>query len=182
MGEQGFTITEFLIACALLSLLMAAIVKSFALFNDTYTAQNTAANLQQIARTGMDIMSQNIRMAGFNPLKIAGVGIQGDSSGNRIQFSYDADADGNLADNEVITFFHEDNRLKRQLGDGDRVAIIDNVTDLKFIYRDVDNNVTGDPSDIKTVEISMTVTQPAGPRRTISRTYATRVMCRNLGL
>ena len=189
MGIQGFTVIEFLIACALLSVLMAAMVKFFTMINYTYTTQNAAANLQQVVRTGIDIMTQNIRMAGFNPLKLAGVGIQADSSDISIHLSYDENADGIIDDeddpddnNEIVRYFHEDNQLKRQIGGGNRVGIIDNVTDLEFTYLDVNDNVTEIPSAIKSVEISMTVTEPAGRRQTISRTYATRVMCRNLGL
>jgi type IV pilus assembly protein PilW len=189
MGDQGFTVVEFLIACALLSVLMAAMVKFFTMINYTYTTQNAAANLQQVVRTGIDIMTQNIRMAGFNPFKLPGVGIQADSSDDSIHFSYDENEDGiiddenNTDDNkEIVRYFHEENQLKRQIGDGDHVGIIDNVTDLTFTYFDVNDNVTTVSSAIKTVEISMTVTEPAGRRQTISRTYATRVMCRNLGL
>lgn len=189
IADQGFTIAEILVACALLSVLMTAMVKLFTLIDYTYTRQNAAANLQQVARTGMDIMTKNIRMAGFNPFKLSGVGIQADSSAESIHFSYDKNADGIIDDenddddnDEIVTYFHDDNQLKRQIGDGNRVGIIDNVTDLTFTYLDVNDDVTADPSTAKTVEISMTVTEPAGRRRTISRTYSTRVMCRNLGL
>lgn len=189
IGDQGFTVAEVLIACALLSVLMAAMVKFFSLINYTYTTQNAAANLQQVVRTGMDIMTQNIRMAGFNPFKLTGVGIQADSSADSIHFSYDENADGIVDDvndpsdnDEIVRYFHEDNQLKRQIGDGNREGILDNVSDLTFTYLDRNNEVTADTNAIKTVEISMTVTEPAGRRQTISRTYATRVMCRNLGL
>jgi len=188
-GVQGFTVIEFLIACALLSVLMAAMVKFFTMVSHTYTAQNAAANLQQVVRTGIDIMTQNIRMAGFNPLQLAGVGIQADSSDSNIHFSYDENADGIIDDeddpddnHEIVRYFHEDNQLKRQVGGGNRVGIIDNVTDLEFTYLDVNGNVAQSPGAIKSVEISMTVTEPAGRRQTISQTYATRMMCRNLGL
>jgi prepilin-type N-terminal cleavage/methylation domain-containing protein len=40
----------------------------------------------------------------------------------------------------------------------------------------------GDRSDIRTVEISITVEEPAGRRNTVQRTYTTRVRCRNVGL
>jgi len=192
MGNQGFTVAEFLVACALLSILMAAMVKLFAMINTTYTTQNVAANLQQVVRTGLDIMTQNIRMAGFNPFKLAGVGIQADSSADSIHFSFDRNEDGfiDIEDStennyEIVRYFHQDNKLKRKIGDGDRISIIDNVTDLSFTYLDAndeDINVAADSGAVKTVEISMTVTEPAGRRQTISRTYATRVMCRNLGL
>jgi type IV pilus assembly protein PilW len=189
MGDQGFTVVEFLIACALLSVLMAAMVKFFTMINYTYTTQNAAANLQQVVRTGIDIMTQNIRMAGFNPFKLPGVGIQADSSDDSIHFSYDENEDGIIDDendaeddNEIVRYFHEDNQLKRQIGDGNRMGLIDNVSDLTFTYLDGNDQVTADTNAIKTVEISMTVTESAGRRQTISRTYATRVMCRNLGL
>lgn len=189
MGDQGFTVVEFLIACALLSVLMATMVKLFTLINYTYTTQNAAASVQQVVRTGIDIMTQNIRMAGFNPLQLAGVGIQADSSADSIRFSYDKNADGIIDDendaddnDEVVRYLHEDNQLKRQLGDGNRIGILDNVTDLTFTYLDENDQVTADSNAIKTVEISMTVSVPAGRRKTVSRTYATRVLCRNLGL
>ena len=89
MGVRGFTVVEFLIACALLSVLMATMVKFFTMINYTYTSQNSAANLQQVVRTGIDIMTQSILMAGFNPFKLADVGIQADSSDSSIHFSYD---------------------------------------------------------------------------------------------
>jgi hypothetical protein len=128
-------------------------------------------------------------MAGFNPFKLPGVGIQADSSDDSIHFSYDENEDGIIDDendaeddNEIVRYFHEDNQLKRQIGDGNRMGLIDNVSDLTFTYLDGNDQVTADTNAIKTVEISMTVTESAGRRQTISRTYATRVMCRNLGL
>ncbi len=182
IGDKGFTITEFLIAFALLSVLMAGMIKLFTLLNQSYTTQNVAAGVQQVVRTGIGIMTQNIRMAGFNPLKLADVGIKDDFSENSIHFSYDLDADGIVKDEEDIRFFHEDQKLKRQIRTGNRIALIDNVTDLKFTYLDVFDKTTDNHGDIKTVVISMTVTEPAGRRQSLSRTYSTRVICRNLGL
>ena len=60
--------------------MLAVMVKLFALVNQSYTTQNVAANVQQVVRTGIDIMTQNIRMAGFNPLKLNDVGIKNDFS------------------------------------------------------------------------------------------------------
>jgi len=189
MGDLGFTVVELLIACALLSMMMAAMVKFFTMINSTYTTQNAAASVQQVVRTGMDIMTQNIRMAGFNPLHLADVGIQAESTADSIRFSYDKNADGiiDAADDpddndEVVTYLHQDNQLKRRLGDGNRIGILDNVTDLTFTYLDGNDQVTVDSNAVKTVEISMTVAVPAGRGKTVSRTYATRVLCRNLGL
>ena len=84
-GNKGFTVAEFLVAIALLSVMLAVMVKLFALINQSYTTQNVAANVQQVVRTGIDIMTQNIRMAGFNPLKLDAVGIKNDFSETEYQ-------------------------------------------------------------------------------------------------
>ena len=181
-GDAGFTVTEFLVAFSLLSILMAAMISLFIMLSQSYTTQNVAAGVQQIVRTGIDMMAQNIRMAGFNPLNLDGVGFKSDISTNSIHFSYDLDADGDVEDDEDITFFHEDQKLKRRMRAGNRISIIDNVTDLTFAYLDENNQPADHHEDIKTVVISMTVTAPAGRNKYLSRTYATRVYCRNLDL
>jgi type IV pilus assembly protein PilW len=182
IGDKGFTVTEFLVAFAMLSMLMAAMISLVTKLNQSYTTQNVAAGVQQVVRLGIDIMTQNIRMAGFNPLKISDVGIKDDISANSIHFSYDKDADGVVAKDEYITFLHEDQKLKRQIKEGNRITLIDNVTDLTFTYLDENDQTADHNADIKTVVVSMTVTAPAGRRQSLSRTYSTRVICRNLAL
>lgn len=181
-GDRGFSVAEFLVAFALLSVMLAVMVKLFGLINQSYTTQNVAANVQQVVRNGIDIMTQNIRMAGFNPLKLSDVGIKSDFSQNNIHFSYDLDSDGTVMSDEDIRFFHEDQKLKKQKRGGNRITLIDNVTNLKFFYLDANDQTTENQADIKTVVISLTVSEPAGRRRSLSRTYTTRVICRNLGL
>jgi type IV pilus assembly protein PilW len=181
-GDRGFSVAEFLVAFALLSVMLAVMVKLFGLINQSYTTQNVAANVQQVVRNGIDIMTQNIRMAGFNPLKLSDVGIKSDFSQNNIHFSYDLDSDGTVMSDEDIRFFHEDQKLKKQKRGGNRITLIDNVTNLKFSYLDENDQATENQADIKTVVISLTVSEPAGRRRSLSRTYTTRVICRNLGL
>jgi prepilin-type N-terminal cleavage/methylation domain-containing protein len=179
-GEEGFTLAEFLVAMALLTVLMAGMVKLFTLLDQSYTTQNVAAGVQQVVRTGIDIMTKNIRMAGFNPLKLPDVGIQTDISQSKIHFSYDLDADGSISnDNEDISYLYEDQQVKRITGSGATEAFINNVSDLKFTYRDLNDQTTSNHKAVKTVEISMTVTEPAGRRGMLSRTYFTRVICRN---
>ena len=100
IGVHGFTLIEVIISLAVISMLMAAIINMFSSLSQSYTTQNIAAGIQQVVRTGIDIIAQNIRMAGFNPLKIPDVGFSNDISENRIHFSYDLDEDGAIADDE----------------------------------------------------------------------------------
>jgi prepilin-type N-terminal cleavage/methylation domain-containing protein len=182
IGNHGFTLIEVIIALAMISMLMSAIISIFSNLNQSYATQNVAAGIQQVVRTGIDIIAQNIRMAGFNPLKLPDVGFRDDISENRIHFSYDLDEDGTIADDEDITFFLQDDKLKRQIRGGYRISLIENVSDLRFSYLNDNDETAGNPQDIKTVIISMTVTEPVGGKRLLSRTYSTRILCRNLSL
>jgi hypothetical protein len=70
------------------------------------------------------------------------------------------------------------------LGSGPVTAtLLDNVTDLTFTYLDQGDNLLPEPvavDQIRTVLISLTVQRPAGREGPVSRTYSTRVRCRNL--
>jgi hypothetical protein len=56
------------------------------------------------------------------------------------------------------------------------------VSDLQFGYLDANDAETSVLDEIRAVEISLTVREPAGKQRFLSRTYATRILCRNLVL
>jgi type IV pilus assembly protein PilW len=182
MGHRGFTLIEIMMALALMSVLLTAIITLFSNLNQSFTSQRVTAGVQQVVRTGIDIMVQNIRMAGFNPLKLTEVGFKEDLSSNSIRFTFDLNEDGVITNDEDITYLHHDNKLKRKLKGGYRISLVENVTALRFSYLNDRNELTDNPGEVKTVIISMTVKEPAGRRQSVSRTYATRVFCRNLGL
>jgi len=181
-GNQGFTVAEFLVASALLSVMLAGMIKFFTVINQFYTTQNAAAYVQQVVRYGIDIMTQNIRMVGFNPLSLSDVGIMDDFSQESIHFTFDLNSNGTIDDDEDIRFLLDDHTLKRQQSEGNRITLIENVTDLSFTYLDVNDQITNNRAEIRSVVVSMTVSEPAGNGQSISRTYSTRVICRNLGL
>jgi type IV pilus assembly protein PilW len=184
-GDTGFTLAELVMAMGIMVIVVAAIISLFTSLNRMYTTQGVAAGVQQVARTGIDIMTRNIRMAGFNPLNINPIGIvQADS--NSIRFKYDTNGSGTIATNgdEDIAYRLTNSQLVQQKnGNGNRYPLIDNVSALTFNYFDEDGEtVIDDPAAIRSVEISLTVEEPAGRDQVVSRTYSTRVICRNLSL
>lgn len=186
LGSAGFSLAEVLIALGLLSIFMAAVIGLFISIETSYATQNAAAGLQQVVRTGMDIMTHQIRMAGYNPMKIvrpigSEVGFQQDSTDNYIHFSYDLDMDSTLDTNEDIAYMLVDNKLKLQKSGGNRITLIDNVSELKFSYLDQDGQTAASVQDIKSVVISLVASAPAGRKQMITRSYTTRVICRNAG-
>lgn len=181
-STEGFTITEIIVGLALASVILTAMISVFSSLSQSYTTQNVAAGVQQATRTGIDYMIQNIRMAGFNPFRLAEVGIKNDISKSSFHFSYDEDEDGTIASKEDITFKLEDGTLRRITMGGNSEPLIENVSNLEFTYLDINDDTTSNPMAIRAVEVSMTVAEAAGREQKVSRTYSTRVICRNMGL
>jgi len=190
-GDAGFTLAELVMAMGIMVIVVAAIISLFTSLNRMYTTQGVAAGVQQVARTGIDIMTRNIRMAGFNPLNINLIGIV-QAGSDSIRFQYDTNGSGTIDtnavgdDNEDMAYLlNENNQLIRQLNGkpASNQALVDNVSALTFNYFDEDGEtVIDDPAAIRSVEVSLTVEEPAGRGQVVSRTYSTRVICRNLSL
>lgn len=185
-GDEGFTLAEVVMALGIMLVVLTAIINLFTSLNRTYTTQNVAAGVQQVTRAGIDIMTRYIRMAGLNPLNLNPIGIV-QASPDMIRFKLDTDGDGTIATNtseDMAYLLNGNKQLIRQLnGDSySNVSLVENVTDLTFRYLDNQDLETNELSAIRTVEVSLTVAEPAGRDRVLSRTYATRVICRNLNL
>ena len=187
-GNAGFTLTELVLAMGIMLVVLAAIISLFTSLTRSYTTQTVAAGVQQVARAGIDIMTRNIRMAGLNPLGINPIGIV-EAALESIRFQYDTNGDGIIGtgtgSREDIGYLLIDGKLMRQLrGNSDtNEALVENVSVLTFVYLDANGDaVTNDLTAIRTVNVSLTVEEPAGRGRFLSRTYATRVICRNLNL
>jgi hypothetical protein len=167
---------------------MAAVGGVFTTLKKSYTKQTVAADVQQGVRAGIDFMAENIRMAGLDPAGTGLFGIEAPPGSDSIDFTGDMNLNGTLDNPSVapdpperISFYLDGNQVK-QSANGSVDALVDNVTDLTFTYYDADDLVTAVAGDIRTVQISMTVAEPAGAGGTLHRTYTTRVKCRNLGL
>jgi len=189
--NAGFTLAELVLAMGIMLVVLAAIISLFTSLTRSYTTQTVAAGVQQVARAGIDIMTRNIRMAGLNPLDIYPIGIV-EATPNSIRFRYDTNGDGTI-DTNAIENANEDmgyllntnHQLIRQLNGkaNSNRSLVDNVSALTFGYLDANGDtVTSDLTAIRTVEVSLTVAEPAGRDQILSRTYATRVICRNLNL
>jgi type IV pilus assembly protein PilW len=225
----GFTLVEILVGLGLASVVMVVVVGIFTTMGRSFTTQNVAADAQQLTRAGVELMIQEIRMAGLDPSGNANATIVNDfdvASGfhedhdgkiepvdaTHFSFTMDEDMDGIIdhcrstgdlsgctevhdnIHNELIAFRLNNGTLQRYRGDSATWEDLteNNVSSLNFTYYDASgealkvDEATGALLDsvdaIRTVEISMTVQLPAGRGGTLSRTYSTRVICRNIGL
>jgi type IV pilus assembly protein PilW len=198
--EHGFTLVDILVGLAMASIVMAAIISLFTSVGRSYTIQNVAADVQQVTRAGVEHMTQNIRMAGLDPLGTAGAEIK-EFTADKIRFTLDrcdvpvggpvgcGSPDGDVDDKfENVTYRWDpgERKLKQTLYEGTgsvyTETLVENVSNVTFTYFDEDDGVPSDAADIRTVVIAMTVEDPAGRGGIMKRTYSARVRCRNLGL
>lgn len=179
--KDGFTLVEMLVALLIASIISAAAYSIFTSVTRAYTAQSVASKVQQRVRATIDFMVRDIRMAGLDPLRTNSAGIVSATS-TAFQFTSDKNMDGDINDAaEDITYAVTGGSLRLTDDQGTEI-LAEYVTTFEFAYFDKDGTVTTNTDDIRSVEISMTVQEPAGRGKRISRTYNTLVRCRNLGL
>ena len=181
---DGFTVTELVLALAMMMMVMAAMVGLLISLNRSYTTQNVTAGVQQVTRAGINIMTRDIRRAGSNPLKINQIGIL-EASVDKFRFQHDANGNGTIEsdqDEDIAYLLNRNHQLIRQKDGNSRSnkSLVNHVEDLTFKYIDREDEETSILEDIQSIEISLMVREPAGGNKFISRTYSTRVICRNL--
>lgn len=201
--NRGFTLVEILVTLAIVSIIMTVIYVVYSSSLQSYTTQDVAAGVQQSLRVGIEYMARDIRMAGFAPVKGAVFGIE-EASASKIRFTQDTidttlvppNYNGVINDDasERITYrFDAGNRQLIRILDEARdteseLVVLDNVTALSFRYFDETDNDLGLPvpalnlGDIRGMDITLTLREPAGRSAPVERSITQRVLFRNLGL
>lgn len=150
--NRGFTLVELMVGLVLSVLLIAAIFSTYRATSGGLRSQDLVVEMQQNLRTAVIMMTQELRMAGYDPTGSAGASITV-ADRNSITFSIVADDDGEDNDgddqidesNELKTIeysfydayededFGDINDIGRQVG-GVKRAIAENIEDLQFYY------------------------------------------------
>ena len=205
-SNNGLSLVELLMAMAASLVILAAVYSVFSITSKNCTTQNVAASTQQNLRSAIGLIARDIRAAGLDP---AGSGSFGfiEASSNTIGFTIDSIDSGSGVFNgtvdetnfEQITYEFQGGQIRQILYEDtaseNEASLISNIilTDpvsgerkSKFSYFDAANNDLGDPvpndqlEDIRTVEILMTIQEPAGRDEPVTRTLTRRIECRNM--
>src|SRR5437870_3414376 len=100
---HGFTLVELLIAMAMSGIVLGAAVNTFITQRRSYALQEQITEMTQVTRAAMELMTQEIRMAGYNPARASFDGITYDPT--QLQIRADLNGDGDTADaNETIVY------------------------------------------------------------------------------
>jgi type IV pilus assembly protein PilW len=192
-SARGFSLIELMVAMAMACIVLTSVYSLHAALMKSYTTQNVAADAQDAIRAAVDMMAEDIMMAGFDPVITGGFGIV-EASADSIRFTLDRNMDGIQAPDasalEDIQYFKSGTQLRQKLngasgGPALEDEFVANVTALIFNYFDRDGQQMAapvNPPDIRTIEVRMAVQAPAGRDKVVERTYATRFRIRNLDL
>jgi prepilin-type N-terminal cleavage/methylation domain-containing protein len=188
--QRGFSMSELLVVCAILGIVMAGVLSLLMVGQQSATTTSNKVDAQANARVGIERMIEEIREAGYLPAgptcpgapatpcppfnyafsaitnqSATGLTIQNDwNANNTIQTTSVVDpiSGGNRGE-QVIYSFADGQLSRREMGvDAAPVVLASGIISLAFTYLDQGNTVTGTAADIRTVTITMTTQQSTG--------------------
>ena len=177
--ENGFTLTELLVAMVIAGVVMAAVYSAYVSQQKSYEITEEVSAIQQNLRAAMFFLERDIRMAGYDPSGTDNFGFQNIvlNSQDTIRVTWDEDEDGLSGATEYVFYKVEDNALKQDGGDGNDDIIAEDITEVTFEFLTGTGNPTSVASDIRMVDITLTGVK-GGHRRDLT----TRIYCRNMGM
>src|SRR6266446_8223224 len=143
--ESGFTLAELLIALAITGIVLSAAVNTFIAQRRAYALQEHVTAMTQGTRAAMEMVTREIRMAGYNPAGTNFDGITYDPT--HVQIRADLNGDGDTADaHETIVYAYNPatQQLMRET-DGSSQPIADHIQAFTFDYVDGAGTATPDP-------------------------------------
>lgn len=189
LNERGtVTVAELLAAVVMTAASMGAMYSMMIAQNQVFSAQDRAVEMEQTARTIMTMISRELRMAGYNPVR--GISFNGITY-DPVQLHIQADLNGNgvLTDtNEDITYSFDAANLRLLRTAPNSLIVFQNIQTFTFSYLDVNGNPTTTTADIRQVMVSIKARaanpDPAYPENNGYRTLTlqSRVTPRDLGL
>ena len=162
--DSGFTLIELLIAMALALLVIGSLSSAIISQFKTFDAQEQVTEMIQDARAAMDMISREVKMAGYDPTGEGIVGVPYSSTQLQILMDINDDAgtgvgDGDTNDsneNIIYTYDSTNKRIDRNTG-GSTQPLAENIQSFTFQYYDTDGNTTMTAADIRQIEITITV-------------------------
>jgi type IV pilus assembly protein PilW len=165
-NDRGFTLVEIMVALALAGIVMASIYTAFLSQQRSYLAQEQVSAMQQNIRAGLNMLTREIRMAGFDPTANAGATISA-ATVDSITFSMDQNEDedtdiGDAGENITYSLYIAEDGLQKLGRKNPNInqAVAENIEELEFFYTLADGTKTTTPSaaelaKIKSVQISI---------------------------
>ena len=179
--KEGFTLTELMVSMAIGMVMLAAVTTTFMLQTKTYNAQQQINEMEQNARGVLDVITRELKMAGYKPNGGSFSGVT--YSTTQLMIQTDLDASGGISTsataNEQITYAYDstNKQITRAVGTGGALVLADNITAFTFSYLDSTGASTTTSANIRQVSISITArTANPDPNYTSNGGYRTYTM------
>lgn len=178
---EGFTLVELMVSMGIGMVILAAVTTTFMSQTRIYNAQEQINEMQQNARGALDILSRELKMAGYKP---NGGGFNGVTySTTQLMVQADLNSDGAISTsstaNEQITyaFDNANEQITRAVGSGSAQILAEHISAFTFNYLDSAGAATTVSVNIRQVSITITAkTAKPDPNYTSDggyRTYTT---------
>jgi len=165
----GFTLIELLVSIGIGMVVLAAVTTTFMSQTRFYSAQEQVNEMEQNARGAFDLITRELKMAGYKPNGGSFSGVTYNTT--QLLIETDLDASGLISTsstpctssppsncNEQIAYTRDstNNQIKRALGSGAAEVAADNITAFTLSYLDSNGNPTAVTADIRQVSVSIT--------------------------
>jgi type IV pilus assembly protein PilW len=159
---DGFTLVELMVSMSIGMTIVAAVTTTFMSQTRIYNAQEQINEMQQNARGVLDIITRELKMAGYNPNGASFNGVTYNTTELLVQA--DLDSSGTISTistaNEQITYAYDivNKRITRAVGSAGAQILANNITAFTFGYLDGTTGATTISANIRQVIISITAT------------------------
>lgn len=158
--NSGFSLIELVVAMGIGMVVLAAVTTTFISQTRFYTAQEQINEMEQNARGALDLITRELKMAGYTPA--AGVFYGVTYSTSQLMIQADLDSSGAISTstsaNEQITYAYDstNQRITRKVGTGTAEVLANNITAFTFSYLDSSGTATANSANIRQVGIDIT--------------------------
>lgn len=142
--SRGFTLTEVLIAMLLMLVVTAAMFSAYRFQMFALKGQDVQLEMQEAARGIVDVMTREIRLAGYDPTcakTFAGIA---DARPQLLQLKFDSNEDGAIGAGESVTYAYDATagEIQRNVN-GTSSSLVSGMplNALAFIYYDASGTV-----------------------------------------
>ena len=178
---EGFTLVELMVSMGIGMVILAAVTTTFMSQTRIYNAQEQINEMQQNARGALDILSRELKMAGYKP---NGGGFNGVTySTTQLMVQADLNSDGAISTsstaNEQITYAFDsaNEQITRAVGSGSAQILAEHISAFTFNYLDSAGAATTVSANIRQVSITITAkTAKPDPNFTSNGGYRTYTM------
>lgn len=172
----GFTLMELLVSMGISMAILGAITGTFMTQTRFYNAQEQVNEMQQNSRAAIDLMTREIKQAGYDPTDAGITGVTYSTTELRIKADIDGNGtiDDNSEENVVYTFDSTNKQIKRAFGTNAAVVLAENISGFTFNYLTAAGANATTSATVRQVSLNITArTSKPDPNLTSNSGYHT---------